>query len=442
LDIAADRLDKYIEKLPQSVDPQPIFRRCVAENWQNRLKTISTMRQFEEAISLLSNLAEYNREGRRFESEWDWFSRRRALVETPIKVVEFLGKNTQTYIKSQLTGEAQQVARRLESEGFSALSDAERSILSANRTLGCYRQLQRTTRFIAGPIGVVIGGADLVAETGQTIDSWEAGDPGASVAHGIQAAAAVLSIAVAGAECAALVSGAAAASWAGPVGWIAAALLLIGAIVLSLCSKNDLELFARHCFLGPDYGRGDWDDQTGKAWMAGLPWPGLRYENNTRQESRERWQRQRLALLRMITGYSAYMSYHSYCGGDIYPAYLPGSSSFELEVEVMPRGRQTPMETYRAVVWPNAPAGEQYVWRGQAPGSNSDITVTRHQGKVAMIRVSAPPRGFSSPVDYRFSVRLDLDGNRRRYLPASQAWVRISTTDPGNYHEKKSSEVD
>ena len=75
-------------------------------------------------------------------------------------------------------------------------------------------------------------------------------------------------------------------------------------------------------------------------------------------------------------------------------------------------------------------------------GSNSDITVTRHQGKVAMIRVSAPPRGFSSPVDYRFSVRLDLDGNRRRYLPASQAWVRISTTDPGNYHEKKSSEVD
>lgn len=452
LDISSAVLDRYVERLPESLEVEAMHRRTIATDWQGRLKLLSTMRDFENGMSLLMNIIEYNKQGRTYESDWDRFGRRRALVETPIKVAEFLGKQAQRALKARLTGEAAAIFERAERQGLRSLTAAELEIVSATRTVSAYRHLGTGLRVLAGPVGLVVGGADLVAESGQTIDSWEAGDPGAAVAHGIQAAAAVLAIAVAGAECAALVTGAAVASWAGPVGWIAAGLMLIGAAVLAWASKNDLEMFAAHCFLGGEYGRGDWDDQTGKAWMGGRPWPALRYDSGTR-DARDRWERQRLALLRMLSGF------HVWCGpswgvstpgiyvpGYVHPTYVPATGHFEIEIEIKPQGRSTPVETYRAFLWPNM-STDHYSWQGTAPGRDSRIQILNNAaGQPGAFRLDIRPQSISGGlVDYQIRVRLDLDGAGNHFLPASGAWVVNGSASIGAlsiYHQSNSSEVD
>ncbi|MHB1011541.1 MAG: hypothetical protein ACYC37_01325 [Desulfobacteria bacterium] len=445
VEIATDRLDKYIEHLPEGIDEAGMLRRCGANNWKERLESFGTIDEFDALMSLLTNLSKYAEEGRRDETDWDRFSRNRALVETPIKVAEYVTTRAQKFVKATMTEEAAGVAARLESAGLFALSEAELDVLISSRTVRAYSALGTGARVFAGPVGILIGGADLVVESGQTIDSWEGGDPGSAAAHGIQAAAAVLTIAVAGAECVALVSGAAAAAWAGPVGWIAAGLMLIGAAVMHFCSKNDLELFAAHSFLGPGYGDGDWNEPTGKAWMAGLDWPALRYERGTHREDRSRWERQRLALLRMLTGYTTYIGPDSYAGGIIFPGYVPNPTVFHIKVEVTPEGHATPREVYRAMIWPNAGDRDRSLWVGDPPGPESYIRVHREEGGVKTIGISAYPRGFRGSADYNFSVKLDLDGRGRTWVPASGDWIDNATQARGwgvVYREIASADVD
>jgi len=445
VEIATDCLDKYIKRLPEAIDEAGMLRRCGMNSWKERLESFGTIDEFDSLISLLTNLSKYAEEGRRDETDWDRFSRGRAIVETPIKVAEYITTRSQKFVKATMTEEAAGVAEKLEAGGLFSLTEAELDILAASRTVRAYRAMGTGVRLFAGPIGILIGGADLVAESGQTIDSWQAGDPGASTAHGIQAVAAVLTIAVAGAECVALVGGAAVAAWAGPVGWIAAGLMLIGAVVMHFCSSNDLEMFAKHSFLGPHYGEGDWDDLTGKAWMAGLPWPALRYGRGTRREDRGRWERQRLALLRMLTGYKTYIGPDSYSGGTIFPGYVPQPAVFHVEVEVTPQGRSTPREVYRAMIWPNAGVYDRFVWVGNPPGPDSFIRVHREGGGVKTIGVSAVPRGFRGLAEYDFRVKLDLDGGGRIWVPVSGDWIDNATLERGwgsVYREIASADVD
>ncbi|PON12232.1 hypothetical protein C2W62_40685 [Candidatus Entotheonella serta] len=206
----------------------------------------------------------------------------------------------------------------------------------------------------------------------QAVDAWEAGDPGTAIGQGIQAAAGVLVIAVAGAECADLLTGAAAASWTGPVGWIAAGLMLIGTVVIAVWSKNDMEQFAQHCFLGTAYGVGDWDKDTGETWMVGLPWPALRYAR-AGVESRDRWQRQRIALLRLISGFKVWIGpadpwgqdrvRFDGVGGIVHPTYLTDAACFHVRITIKSKGQSSPQSSYEARVWPrNRP---EFFWVGQ-----------------------------------------------------------------------------
>jgi hypothetical protein len=221
--------------------------------------------------------------------------------------------------------------------------------------------------------------------------------------------------------------------------------MLIGAVVMHFCSKNDLELFAAHSFLGPEYGEGDWDDLTGKAWMAGHAWPALRYARGTRREELGRWERQRVALLRMLTGYKTFIGPFTYCGGIVFPGYVPQTAVFHVEVQVTPQGQSTPREVYRAMVWPNVDVNERSLWVGPTPGSDSFIRVHKEGGGVKTIGVSAKPRGFSGLADYNFRVKFDLDGGGRIWVPVSGSWIDNATQERGwgvVYREISSADVD
>lgn len=445
LDVSSGLLDNYIERLPQGPAFSEVHRRTVAQNWSERLTMFRRLSQFDAAITLLLSLDVYTKSGRTYETGYDRYARIRDQIQTPIKIADFLAKNTRDLLKAQMSGAESRIISTLERDGAGAvahLSAADYEIYLASRSVRAYQLLGTGVRVVAGPVGLLIGGVEMVSETMQTVDNWQAGDPGAAVGHGIQAVAGVLVIAVAGAECAALVTGAAVASWAGPVGWIAAGLMLIGALVISLWSKNDLELFARHSFLGPDYGEGDWDDETGKAWLTGHPWPWLRYDSSGRRgrEASDRWQRQRLALLRMISSFKTWIGPGTFCGGYIFPTFLSNTSYLDVEIKVMRVDETSPSETFRLKVWP---AARDYIWVGHRPSRRSISFSPSDGDTVTSLTISAGPETISGDrFDYDLRVRLDLDGSGQNYLPGSGAYVRNSTTLPGIYHDISSTDTD
>lgn len=448
LSVSSGLVDRYISRLVQTPNFEQSHRYTIANSWSERLTTFQRLSQFDSAMTLLLSLNVYTKSGRTYETGYDRYARVRDRIQTPIKIADFIAKNTRELLKAQFTGTEERIIQSVEQQGTRAIaqmSAADYEIFIASRSLRTYQLLGTGLRIIAGPIGVIIGGVEMVSETLQTIDNWEAGDPGASVGHGIQAAAGVLVIAVAAAECTALLTGAAVAAWAGPVGWIAAGLMLIGSIVISIWSKNDLEMLASHSFLGEEYGEGDWDDQTGKAWMGRHPWPWLRYESagSRHRESRERWTRQRLVLLRMISSFKNYIGPGTFCGGFIFPTFLSNSSYFDIEVDVMPKDRTSPKETFRLKVWPVA---REYIWIGHRP-SRHNISFSPSTGDtVTSFTISAGPDQVSAELyDYEFRVKLDLDGNRQNYLPVSGSFLTNSTSELGFfaiYSEKDSTSID
>ena len=447
LDVSAGLIERYTSRLPQTPDFQQLQRLSIANEWSDRILAFQRLNQFDAAVTLLLSLDVYTKESRTYETGYDRYANVRDRLTTPIKIADFLSKNTRDLLKAQLSGTEQRIIGAFEEQGSQAvagLSTSEYEIFVASRSIRTFQLLGTGARILAGPVGIIIGGAEMVSESMQTIDNWQAGNPGAAAGHGIQAAAGILIIAVASAECAALVTGAAVAAWAGPVGWIAAGLMLIGSLVISIWSKNDLEMFAAHSFLGEEYGDGDWDDQTGKAWMSGHPWPWFRYQSaGSRRESGERWQRQRIVLLRMISSFKTFIGYGTFCGGFVYPTFLSNSSYFDIEVDVMPKDRTSPKETFRLKVWP---APRDHVWIGAQPSRFQISFSPESGGTVSSFTISAGPERVSAELyDYVLRIRLDLDGNRQNYLPGSGAYLSNSTRDygfGGMYSEKDSTSVD
>jgi hypothetical protein len=216
-------------------------------------------------------------------------------------------------------------------------------------------------------------------------------------------------------------------AWAGPVGWIAAALMLIGALVMAFGAKNDLQLFAQHCFLGENFGEGG-SDATGKAWMGTLGWTGLKSHRQAR-----------LALLRMLTGFTTYVGPPTYAGF-IFPSYVPSGAFFEVEVDIIPKGEDSPKDTYRAVIWPTDGAGD-YSWKGKRPDGDCDIKIERSGGQVTTIDVRARPKN-NPTIDYNLRVRLVYDASGKNALPATVKWVKNSTVGMYIYNEKSSNEAE
>jgi hypothetical protein len=275
-----------------------------------------------------------------------------------------------------------------------------------------FKVLRIGSKLLAGPIGLVLGGLELVIQTGKAREAFAAGDPAAGISHGIQAAAAVLMIGIALAETAALVIGAATAVWVGPVGWIAAALMLLGGLVLWLGGQNDLQLYASHCFLGKHYGGGDFDDKTNLTWMGTYSWPGLRYQYGGQWEADDRWERQRLALLRLITGFTTWsgMSYpiDKFPLWRIKAGYVPAGAYFELEMTFTSQADSSQKETRRAAVWGTG----KVVMKDETKDDESNIVV-KHYTDGTVFEVRLVPLNLAGPWDWESRTWLAYDAHNR-----------------------------
>lgn len=426
-------------------------RRLRLGQYSDGLQTFSNMRNVIEVLTLLKAICDYNKSGQRFDSSWENLTRARDIVGTPSKVISFLAKQSQTLSKAQFAGAVAEVTETLSSQGIRGLNSQQLQIYRASASLQAYRGIGIATRVLAGPMSLIIGGVELVIESGETVNAWRTGDMGVVAGNIIQIAAVTLTIVVAAAECVALATGAGAVAWAGPVGAIAALIMFLGAIVIYAFSKNDLELFAAHCWLGEHYGEGGWSTDTGKSWLAGQAWASLRYDREgSRQESRERWQRQRVALLRLLGSFKTWVGRSTYCGGYIFPGHIGDGGAFEFDVRIRPAGSdssdQSQQESYHGKVWPHmAPESgggdNHYVFLGQTPRS-ATITVWRGEGGIRKVTIELRPNMNSEFVDYDFDVRLDLNGGSESYLPVDPNYVDNSSTLPGIYSERSDSDID
>jgi hypothetical protein len=465
LSVSLGAIDMYVKSLPEVLDASAIRKMTIAETWKGRIEDFPNTKAVEECLTLLVEISEYGKKEQRTDSEWERNAYKdnpgvaqkvKEKIETPAKVAKFLNEQAHKLMKATwLSGETQvEIVEKLEKEGlrkgFAALSPEQAEVYAAGRSLATFRWVGIGLKVLAGPVGVVIGGCEIAIQGGEMVKSLRAGDPGAAVAHGLQAAAAALIVVVAGAECVALFTGAATAAWAGPVGWIAAALMIIGGIIMAWCAKNDLQLYARHCFLGADYGHGDYD-KTDKAWMGSWGWANLLNDGRYTPESKERFQRQRLALLRMLTGFTTWIGSTNpfapgpttYCGGFIFVSFVPAGAYLEVEVDVMPKGMEAPKETFKLAVWPDI---AKYEWREPKPNWNGSNVLFGHRGSnVSDITVNAIPNGFAAKeMNWDLRVRLHFDASGKNGLPVTTKWVKNSSRMGWGiaYREVSSSKAD
>jgi hypothetical protein len=296
------------------------------------------------------------------------------------------------------------------------LSEEELSVIET--TAARAKGAEVGIRFLTGPIGFILGALDVVLETHNSIESAEAGDSGAMWGHAVIAAGALLGLA----PSVALLSGAEAVAWAGPVGLVAAIIMAGGAIIVAKCSKNDLQMFAMHCFLGNEYGHGQFKE-TEKPWMAETSWPGLRYVPGSKKESDDRFLLQRTALLRLLCNYSTRVVSDHHSGSCyIYPRLIPDGGIFEVSVEFRQflSPKTCPVEVYKASILPGQ---EKFQWTGTIPPYGSGITFTRETNgrdiKWVNVKIVAKAQ---TEVDTVFRTRLLLDPAGEFTVPAKD-WV-------------------
>jgi hypothetical protein len=450
-----EALEKYIGTIP--ADSEHLRKMTTADSLKEKLQLFSTVKDIHEGLSLLMEANEYMSTEERTDSEWEENAysdkpgvakKIKEKIEVPAKIAKFIGEQSHKVMKATvLSGKTEtEIVEKLEKDGMTnalkVLSKEELDLVAASRSLRTFRFIGKAVKVLSGPIGLVIGGCSLVSELSSVMSSIESGDPGAAMGHLLQAWSAALVIVVAGAECVALFTGAAVAAWAGPVGWIAAALMIIGGMVMAWCSNNMLQAYAMHCFLGKNYGQGE--TKTDLAFMGSLTWAALE------QDSKEatRFERQRMALLRMLCGFSTWIGLvgNNYLYGPrIFPSYVPEGAYFDVEIDYLQEGKKQPVKTYKVAIWPTR---QDYVWKGDSP-SQANIDMGDRDGtRVKTIVLNF--KTYEVHSSYRIRTRLVFDASGKVGLPVTTKWSKnapdgiSNTVDSGeadtSTHEKGENE--
>ena len=129
----------------------------------------------------------YSKQSAQYQTrEWDRRSQTKAKIEAPIKVVEYLANKTQKLIKARINAPTtdadllfeKQLADKIEKQGVAALGAMELEMVSASRSLAAFRVVGMGLRLIAGPVGLVLGGCEVVIQWGEMGHAMQSGDPG------------------------------------------------------------------------------------------------------------------------------------------------------------------------------------------------------------------------------------------------------------------------
>jgi hypothetical protein len=442
LSIPSKFIESYRKTLPAIIDPDDFRSFSGMAAFESGIQSFPSFKDAFEAMNLLADLDEWSENAKPTASAWGRFEKASKHVSTIVKVSSFFterahkfAKDSVAYQKGRAPLDLQMeidIAEKLEKSPV-ALEAGDLQIVRGSTSLNALRYLEHGKRFLAGPVCFVIGACDLVVKFHEIGEFWKAGNTGKAWASGFEMLANSLIIYTAAVETVAWLFGLEALS-AGPVGWIAAALILIGSLIgLISGEENDLQIFTKYCFLGTHVG--DESDES-PAWVGHEMDSAAGAGKALTLSALEFPRIARFALLRLISSFitlTGVIPKAGYpvtgVGGIIYPSYVPAGAYFLVQVDwVLRDGEASDWVSHTAWVWPNE---NDWVWIGEAPDNPFIHIVPGEGGRVLSIHVDIQP-GRKGPKDYVFSVQLVYDSLRNNTLPARGLVVNRSVDQPAS----------
>jgi hypothetical protein len=418
-------LHHYIEHFPEEIHVDQFHAFNGAKNWKARIMGISKLKDLLRVAALLRCVFEWGEEYKGPDTAWGHFGHAvEKYGETPVKLAEFWVEQTKLLIEEGFGKELEHAAEKIIERGSRKIYGelVQKKLLKATNALSAMKGLEVGEKILSGPGGFLMGGAELVLQTHESLEAIENGDMNAAMAHQIKALAGGLVCVVSIAETLAWIGIIGEVAWAGPVGWIAAGLMLLGEIYLAYGSMTDYELFAQRCFLGTQ-ARYRGAEESNKSWMADMSWEQLaepRYG--------------RLALLRLVSTFSVWIGWNPLEQQPgpwwlIKSKFVPTGAYFEVEQEfwdVRYKGSDMPVDpprvTQKAKIWADGkldmgplPTPDRRLQRGDA--TNCDVRVRHYSdGTVFHVKI-VPDSQYPNMIswddikyEYGVRVRLVLDG--------------------------------
>jgi hypothetical protein len=445
LKVSGDVLKKYISKFPATPDEAQVQQKFRAEKWDGVISVFGSTKDVEKAFSIICAIADITKSPPPTANGYQRWSNYQSRIKAPLDAVDFIGKQGRALAKANANGKLAALMGKIDKAPQTAIASLavdEYEVYLASKSAPLYLLSARYSKFVFGPIGIIMGGADMLIHLGKSMDAAAANDPGATVGEGMMAVAGLLTLVTGVAEFGALVTGAEAAAWCGPVGWVASGILLGAALVLHYGSKNDLELYANHCFLGSEYGKGG-TDNAGKPWLTGHGYQWL-YGDALFKPASDRWHRQQVALIRLLCNFDVWTGATSSRrgGGYIGVGFVPGGATFEVHLELSEVDGGGRKWAYDAIVWPES---RDWTWTGQAP-ADAAVTFFPVSGPapVTSIGFFVEPGSDVRRITWRLCVRINLD-NGANYVPPKgdkDYYVINDTTEGGIYNLTSSADDD
>jgi len=420
LKVSDQLVSDYLGKLPEKKDSIEVAAKYrKGDKFSKGIKFISNIVEFESILSLYGAFKEFSKKKSKYANDNDALKDATNKVKAAASVGEFIGKNTRRAMSLGLSKASRDTIEKLEKKGAKSLSQLtthEFEALLGNRLTKSYRLMGIGLKVLSGPVGILTGGMELVANGKDIARASDQDNTGLMIGHGLQAASSVMLIAVAGAECVALATAGAVATFAGPIGILAAVFILVGAAIIAYFSDNDLQLFSRHCYLGKRYGHGN--DRSDKSWMNGMRWKELKFDGYGEETASFR---QKMALLRLMSGFRIYKGTSNSNGATISLSYAPEGAHFEIEIDIIEKGDPTllysdKIDRIRLTYDPNT----------RKPKSHGRVDIINFNDELSFeLRGIRENVSIKSLPNIKVRARLDLFGNGKEHLPASGNWVEL-----------------
>jgi hypothetical protein len=293
-----------------------------------------------------------------------------------------------------------------------------------------YEWVESLEKILEGPFEFFFGVWAVAVQSGETIEAWGQGDFGAAAGKAIQlggALVATVSGAIAlGAEVGIEVE-------LGPPGWLAAVLTVIGTLVVWGFSKNELQKYAQHCFLGASYGE---DDGTA-VWTEKATFRSL-------ASGGDRFLKQQKCLVNLLGAFRAWLVPKGVglyrgapWGGFVQPGYVPPGAKVEVLVTVRAQDNGGEAKDFGVIAIIDLDTGayvipkgqaekvELHAWSARSLDYDDSSWGTDRFGFFSITLKPWLPDGYSlAPKeadrdDWTFNVRLDVNGNGM-YIPAEE----------------------
>jgi hypothetical protein len=417
-------LHHYIDHFPEEIHVDQFHKFNGAQSWKARIAGISKLKDLLRVAALLRCVFAWGEEYKGPDTAWGHIGHKVEKFETGVKLAEFWVEQAKLLIEEGFGKELEHAAEKIiERATRNIYGDlVKKKLLKATNALTAMKGLEFGEKILSGPVGFLMGGAELLLQTHESLEAMEDGDMNAAMAHQIKALAGGLVCVVGIAETLALLGVVGELSWTGPVGWIAAALMLLGEIYLAYGSLTDYQLFASRCFLGTQaHYRGA--EESNKAWMADMSWEQLAEPRYGRR-----------ALLRLVSTFSVWIGWNPLEQQPgpwwlIKSKFVPTGAYFEVEQDywdVRYKGSDMPLEpprvTQKAKIWadgklemgpPSTP--DRKLQKGDA--TNCDVRVRHHSDATVFHVKIVPDSQYPNMInwddikyEYGVRVRLVLDG--------------------------------